>query len=127
LSQERSLLRRMENRGACGQWGVPPQPAWTPQDEQDAKRDRLAEQVLLEMIEKVSWEEDAAGEPATRLKAEEALRTAAHAALAAAEVIYPELPEPVVEGKPLTGPALDGARMVNPDNRADGAAQRGEG
>lgn len=57
---------------------------WTPQGERDAKRERLAEELL-----KILTEETVSADPDLKGRMVEA----ADAALAAAEKVYPELPE----------------------------------
>lgn len=83
MSQERRLMRRLN--GGAGQVS-PGLPQWTPQDEQDGKRDRLAERLLEILTEEVIGYD----EEGTTLR--DQMGDAAHAALAAAEVVYPDLP-----------------------------------
>lgn len=72
----------------------------TPRDllaeEQDRRRENLAEELLKIFAEEITWEsaEDDATEQANATRA---ATCAAHAALAAATVLYPEVPEPAVE------------------------------
>lgn len=84
MSQERRLMRRLERQQpeCAGPRATLPQ--WTPQDEQDDRRNRLAER-LLEIL----TEETVSADPDLC----ERMAETAKAALAAAEVIYPDVPE----------------------------------
>lgn len=125
-NQERRLMRRMAGRGGHGvsPGGIYlPQGAYSPQDEQDAKRDRLAERLIeigldsarmdgfTDTAEKPVGTKGYDTEPVITL--EEWYLKHAHAALAAAEVIYPELPEPqMISAGPLPAAAQEGAQSV---------------
>lgn len=128
MSQATRLMRRMAGRS--GQVTTPgglylPQGAWGPQDEQDAKRDRLAERLLEIGLEETCIEsftdthrrEQITGKEYDTERASLTLREwyvkHAEAALAAAEVIYPELPESQAVGsQPLPESAQAGAQSV---------------
>lgn len=101
MSQERRLMRKMQRGGNCAAPGYP-LPQWTPQDEQDGKRDRLAERLLeiaVDTLNPYDFSDTAvvviagSDEPSPQVTVTEWHRKLAHAALAAAEVIYPEIPE----------------------------------
>lgn len=85
MSQERRLMRRLS--GGAGQVS-PGLPRWTPQDEQDDRRNRLAERLLETGLEAVC--------PKVELgkgNLEDLFSNVARASLAASTVIYPDLPE----------------------------------
>lgn len=133
MSQERRLMRRLERQGGNVQarGGLYlPQGVYTPQDEQDGKRDRLAERLLEIGLENLSLFDfaDAAPQvvkdepPQQQVTVAEWYRKLAHAALAAAEVIYPEIPE-AGESEvdrfqrenrvyPVPAPAITGAEAI---------------
>lgn len=103
---EKRLLRKMR-LGFANSAGYP-QP-WTPQDEQDGKRERLTEELLKIAVEELSTgnftdssnEEEIPGKDGERgwteernaVTVEEWMVKLAKACLSAAEVVYPDLPE----------------------------------
>lgn len=88
MSRERRLARKLGPYGVSVGMGQPFNPPVDPRMqaamEQDWKRERLAEELL-----KILTEETASTDPDLKSRMAEA----AEAALAAAEAVYPELPE----------------------------------
>lgn len=115
--QLRRLQRRLGNGGGhpTSPGGLYlPQGAYTPQAEQDNLRNRLAEQVLLELTGEICWSDDDKDEDGAlqRAQAEKGARVAAYAALAAAEIIYPDVEEAGALGQKPPAAVLEGAESV---------------
>lgn len=142
-NQERRLMRRIERQGGNAQTRgglFLPQGSCAPQDEQDGRRDRLAERLLEIGLESARMDgfTDTAEKPVGSkgydtepvITLEQWYLKHATAALAAAEVLYPELPEPgAVGSQPLPAAAQAGAQSVGgwPQERASQAGATGDG